>query len=1529
MINVDWKTIRPLNGTQAEGFEELCVQIARIECPPNSKFIRKGTPDGGVECYCTLGDGSEWGWQTKYFDVIGDTQWAQIEKSVKTAIEKHPRLVRYYVCIPLNLPDARINGRKSAQKRWDEHVSKWSDLATKQNITIEFIYWGSSELIDRISTPAFSSKFHFWFDCSAFDNTWFAARLDEAINAAGARYTPEIHVDIPIAKEFDIFGRDPKSFDIIKSHTRDIRKAWNFFINESKSCDSSIDPLRSRLSSQVELILAGLREIKPQPIGEIPLQKEIDQISSAKSVADDLFNLIFEKEQNFRLKAKEITKNSMTGPQEVNPFSNSRYSLKLLSSALRDALKDLIHFDSVAGRSLVILSGKAGTGKTHLLCDVSRQRIARHQPTIILMGQRFVSHDAPWTQASQQLDLPGLSTEEFIGALESAAQIANCRALLIIDAINEGAGRQIWPSHLAAFISRFQKSPWIGIVISVRSSYETVLIPDELRSQSTFLLHEGFSEHEYDAMQVFFNYYNIELPSTPLLVPEFRNPLFLITLCRGLHQNGEHRLPRGFHGITNVFTRYLKAINNNLSSSLGFNPHDFLVQDALKLLAGEMFKTDEHWLPRRKGESLINSLLPGRDYEQSLYRSLVVEGVITEEIIKQDGTIDDEVIIISYDRFSDHLIASMLLDTHLNPEDPAGAFAEGGALSFLCQQDRSVSPGLLEALCIQIPERINKELITLAPKIIPAQWSIGDAFRQSIIWRETTAFSGETLTSINAIEKNDHRREDTFDALITVASIPNHPLNAIFLNQHLRKYSMPDRDSVWSIYLHDAWESQSSVDRFIDWCSTVKRNSQVDDETVKLCSITMAWMLTTSNRFLRDRTTKALVHLLTGRLKEVISLIDFFAGVDDPYVAERIYAVAYGTAMRSNDANEVGKLADCVFNRIFGSGKPPAHILLRDYSRGVVERALYLGASLNIDSSLIRPPYNSSWPKIPSEEEIQPLLPDWTKGTSDDRDELWARDCISNSVMSDDFSRYVIGTNSSMQSRHWLSVRLNNPPWQSPDERLASLVSSFSETESSAWADFNSINQKVNERRRTREYELLLKTFAQEESGEEEEITEEKDAELIRLEEERETAMSSLKTALSSEHIPIFESVITDQNSKIDIPRFDLNQIQRYILWRVFNLGWTTERFGNFDRFTIGYHGRAANKAERIGKKYQWIAYHEIMALISDHFQYYDESGGNLNDRVYSGPWQISCRDIDPSCTLSSTVGGTSWDGHSPGWWAPERYDNWDDPMVSQEWINRTDDLPNVENLLNFSRENDGSRWLNLHGYFYWRQPQSIDYESNEKERREIWYIIHSYLIRTEDVERFQKWAKDMDFSGRWMPESPEYFDLYQGEYGWSPAAQYFHQQYCHDYDTTDEWLQPSNNCPVKIKPISIRYSSGTGGFDCSVDESISLNLPIFSIVNEMDLKWSSNAADYLNNNGDLTFVDPAAIEEGPISHLVREDLFREYLKTKNLSICWTVLGEKQVVGTGVPLYITGAYVLTENGLSGSIICKPEVSKEI
>ncbi|MBI2360612.1 MAG: ATP-binding protein, partial [Deltaproteobacteria bacterium] len=644
-INVDWNAIRPINGTCQEGFEELCSQLADSERSENASFVRKGRPDAGVECYAVFADGREWGWQAKYFDTLGDSQWAQLDESVRTALDKHPRLVRYYVCIPLDLSDARTKGRRSTRDRWTDRVSKWSGWARDRGVDVEFVYWGSYELIERLSRPQNRGRLWFWFDRRHFDEAWFAARLDEAIKAAGPRYTPEIHVELPVAAKFEAFGRTERFIDSLRGRARSLRKkSDNLRMNmnrkspgngssDSMSADEELVNQTAVLTKLVNQVLLGLGQLRSDPIGPLGLHQLADKTSEVLTASMILERSLLEREKQDDEKAVETSAEGTNVSYRRNPFREQRYRLYELQGEFRDLETELLEADSFAEASLLLLTGQAGTGKTHLVCDIARTRLRDGRPTVLLMGQRFLSYDAPWTQALQHLDLAHLSAEEFVGALEAAAQTRGCRALVLIDALNEGAGRRIWPEHLAAFLAYFNRSAWISVGLTVRSSYEQIVVPGEIRNRAVKIEHYGFMELEYDAAQTFFDHYGLERPSTPLLIPEFSNPLFLKMLCRGLSESGQRRLPRGFHGISATFDLFLNVVNSRLAGDLGFNPNRQLVRQAVELLVSTFVEKRQNWLPLEEAEDLVNRLLPGREFDRSLYRGLVSEGVLIEEVV--------------------------------------------------------------------------------------------------------------------------------------------------------------------------------------------------------------------------------------------------------------------------------------------------------------------------------------------------------------------------------------------------------------------------------------------------------------------------------------------------------------------------------------------------------------------------------------------------------------------------------------------------------------------------------------------------------------------------------------------------------------------------------------------------------------------------------------------------------------------------------------------------------------------------------
>jgi len=153
MSNFHWTNLISLNSSQNDAFEELLCQLAKKEPIEHKKhFIKVGNPDGGVECYIILENGNEIGFQAKWFTSIPqETQWNQVEHSYKTALEKHPKMVTYYVAIPLDRADPRIDNQQWFMDKWNEKVEKWKKFALDTyGKQVEIVYWGRFEFIERL-----------------------------------------------------------------------------------------------------------------------------------------------------------------------------------------------------------------------------------------------------------------------------------------------------------------------------------------------------------------------------------------------------------------------------------------------------------------------------------------------------------------------------------------------------------------------------------------------------------------------------------------------------------------------------------------------------------------------------------------------------------------------------------------------------------------------------------------------------------------------------------------------------------------------------------------------------------------------------------------------------------------------------------------------------------------------------------------------------------------------------------------------------------------------------------------------------------------------------------------------------------------------------------------------------------------------------------------------------------------------------------------------------------------------------------
>jgi hypothetical protein len=1515
-MSIDWKYLRTLDGSRRTAFEELCRQLAYYEnVSKDSKFFRIGAPDAGVECYWKLPNEKEIGWQAKFFTSPPDeNQWKQVDKSIETALEKHPDLTQYYVCFPLDRQDPRIPEQEWFMDKWDARVKKWEKLAKEKGISITFDYWGESDIWDRLSRSEHRGRYKFWFDKELFDHTWFERQIKPNIENVGERYSAKLNFELPIAMNFDGLARTQEFFDRLESYYKEIKKSFDSS-NTEKAFELSPQKYNS-LNDLVKQLQQLIFEKRQNFTSLLALGEIKNKCSEGAIISDEIYRTLEQKEAEIKKKNQEKGKNE--NPKNSNDYYQDRFSFeKHYLWELQYKFSQLGRFVNsdeakLSNTSAMLLTGIAGNGKTHLFCDVAERRLQRKLPTILLLGQHFSNNNELWSQILNLLSLD-CTRDQFLGALEASAQAEGSKALILIDALNESDNRTIWKNHLAGILEILSKYKWISLAVSVRSSYEEAVIPDGIVPEKiTKVEHLGFGDKVFEAASFFFREYGIKAPSIPLLNPEFQNPLFLKIFCKSIKNLKLSEIPKGLQGINSIFDFFIKSINKRISEKLGFDIKDNQVNKVVENLADAMIENGVPYLLRNKAKDIVSEIHTAQRYEDKLFYHLWSEGLLSEDI-KYDftsGRQGYEIIRFTYEKLNDNLIAKRLLERFLDKNNPEQSFLPTEKLGryFSDEWTAYENKGTVEALFTLVPELLDKEVFEIVPQI--KDWELTkEVFIQSLLWREPTKIFESSRQFVNEkIISNEDYHYKFLDILLIVSSNPQHKWNADYLNQHLRKFEMPERDAWWSIFLHAHYtnEEHSAIHRIIDWAWSNSDKSHIDDESIRLCGVTLAWFLTTSNRFIRDRTTKALVSLFTSRIKVLRKLIEQFLDVNDLYVLERLFAVAYGCSMRSNNNEAIKELAQSVYDWIFKDGKPIRHILLRDYARGVIEVALYRELNVKVDVRKIRPPYKTKFPEnILTEEELKKKYRPEGYGTDEDIAQIH----LYESVMGyEDFSRYII--NNGFQE--WRNRRLDEPL---PDKIVFDeFEKNLSPKQKNTYEEFKRVRNNIKFYEKS-DKKMRLKIFGRTFTKKDLNNTEIFFQEKIRM-------------ILGRKKQKTFDEVIIpylEKGEEIRDFAFNVSLAKCWILQRVYELGWKPELFGQFDRYLNyghNYQGRTSHKVERIGKKYQWIALHEFMAYVADNFQYQGDSWSG-SDEKYLGTWQVSRRDIDPSSLLKKTELTFYLDTHY-SWWFPVKYDYKKSEQNIEKWLRISDDLPKVEPLIQVTNPKDNSVWLNLDSYFEWSERNLLEDETGILKLR-IWYSLNSYLVRNEDFKEVIDWARKQNFSRLEMPDTTYgNYRMFLGEYYWSPAYNYFNIPYFHHNGWTKYW---ENRIPKEILLTTEEYSKEGGGYDCSIEkeDGFRINLPTKFIVEKMNLNWNGVEGHFFDKNGELIAFDPSLKEKGNTSFLIRKDKFQQFLNENNLSIFWILRGEKLSYDENIylkkgirPLEISGVYAIEDNEISGS-----------
>lgn len=953
-MSLNWSEINTYNGSQNNAFEELVCQLAAEEyAKKGNDFNRVAAPDGGVEAYCIFPNGEEYGWQAKYFTSMGTSQWKQLTESIETTIKTHPKLTKYFICIPLDREDPRMPGKKWFMDKWLEKVLTWKKLANEKEREIDFEFWGSHELILRLSQEKNSGRKLFWFAREDFSDDWFACQVRRSISDLNERFSPNLDVELSMERSFDAISRNRK-FDI---HLNVVFDEFSNILKEIRSLSIPIN---------FEKISAAMSQIK----------KSIQVTLTSKLRVFDVENMV----EN--LNEIQICIESLDEYIQKNETEKREYKkLKNASNYLWDALNSFSNFVQsdflkLANTRIGVVSGEAGIGKSHMLASICSKRLEDHKSCVLLLGQHFVSNESPWTQILRNLLRINCNDREFLGALNAKAEAQGERLLICIDAINEGRGKYFWPEHIKGFIKDISAYPWLCLIISVRSSYEKLMIPESLILEKMIVKihHQGFDGVENHAVRIFFSRYGIEPPSAPLFNSEFRNPLFLKLFCEGLYRSNLTKIPKGYGGISSVIKYFLECINMKLSAPIHFDyPSSIkLVNQTVNEVIEARLRSLNDLVPYDVAYSIAEEKISKFSKNKHFLEALISEGVFSKNLIPSQKISTDEYVYFAYERFEDHLIAAHLLDTYFAQNSMEKSFRNFGELHKYVEDEWQYQ-GLLESLSCQLPERVGMEFYEILDIEYRGRPNIVEAFLHSLNWREHQTSGEMTEVYINQyVLANADYRSSLFQTIINNCAEPENFYNANWLHQYLMTFTMADRDALWTSFIHEQDADGCAVYNLISWVESREDMRSISIESRLLIAKTLTWIFTSTNIFLRDRATKALVIVLEDRLSISLQLLKEFSDVNDPYVVERMYAAIYGAVLRSRDYSSFEDLTEYIYLSVFDKSEVYPNVLVRDYARNIIEYALHRGSARIGNEELIRPPYKSTFPsKFPTNDEVK------------------------------------------------------------------------------------------------------------------------------------------------------------------------------------------------------------------------------------------------------------------------------------------------------------------------------------------------------------------------------------------------------------------------------------------------------------------------------------------------------------------------------------------------------------------------------
>lgn len=1391
-VEVNWENFASNNndpdGVQHK-FENLCRQLFTndyLKENKKSRNLHSNPNNPGIEAEPILDERTNQyiGFQVKFFDTSVD--YGQILHSMEKALQYYTGKLSHIV----------LYCNKAITSTSKSYINI-VELLKKNNITIELVT--DSAILDAVRKYPYLANYYFGVNTISFE--WVVAHNEKSFCDLGERFNRDFNVETETSKRLSLFARDQSAVQYINDKKENLIRKINRIKDDTEQHSDYLEKVRS--------IVSAFEDVESETIGSAFEWHQYLQ----SFIVDDLAKINSEISQKKNLLEKirpTIEKGrSRVEHKDLEKYNSIRSEIEILYELLD--LPEILSLTADENRLItakeLFVTGNAGIGKSHLLAAECQSLMNNQQFAVLLLAGNCYSDLPILDQLSQDCELK-YSFDEFISILEMIGVEHHTCVLLCIDALNETANYRLWKTGLISLSQKIKKCTHVKLAVTYRMEYEKSVVQDALLSEDEDvyrIVHTGFASNGLKASKQFFDYYRIPFTLYEYFESEMENPLFLTLYCK-TYRNDEASLPTLYDRLVESANKNIFPILEKRYKLIGFTEDDNIVQSLVDEISTLAFD--------RKEKNILESDLASipfwtaNDLPLRPFMSLLAK----ENLVHTNLIAGNERYFFAYDQMNDYFFARSLFSHDMSDMSIRKTLYE----DILQVNDNNIvnlsNSDVFVICCAIYAQKFGKECIDLIDEL-PEGFEKGyivKSYIRSFIWRDKEYISSNVFLAV--AQKYKVSREDFWNVLVGNSIKHNHPLNSDFLHTLLMSFRLSERDYYWTKYINEIFYDESNRLMQLVKMYSSGQSIQMSKEQARQLLILCGWLLSSSNRMLRDYTSEAMIEILRNEFDLCIVILKAFEKVNDPYIIERLYGVVFGACCkRRRKGNTVYiALAEYVYSTIFDQEFIYPDILLRDYARLIIERFLWENPDYNgcIVHEKIIPPYKS----FPIEQ------------------------------IDEDY----------------INKKYDGGLWQ--------IKSSMSFEGHGMYGDFG-----------------------------------------------RYVFQSALKY-------------------------FDVDEDEMYkqaMSFIINDLGYTNELDKGNNHW--GYDRSETKKVERIGKKYQWIAMHNILARVSDQC---DIDTDYSETPKFEGPWEPFVRDFDPTLNFKLTKS---------------------DEIPIFDEISELKKATRDEHLkVDVSNIDSVSEWLDSDGIFFAEMPKALilsdsngtqwirlsNYicsgrEQLKAERLLTWSWLYAYFVTEEQFEQFQVAATDrVDFSSsKGIGLDPQSYSVFNREYPWSPSCDLlnksssvesgvvlnmpeekeveqevlnveFLEQYLKSLDadsnqvfSDQELNQHLFKKEIVRKPVlkqigEIIHASMNlvweSEYDASKDNTLSMNVPCPMLIEQLHLHQADIDGLYYDSNEKIVAFD-LNISQKESGVVLRKDLLDAFLKKNNLNLIWFVRASKEL----------------------------------